>query len=98
MPPGFPYPGTDTITLSSDGNFRYDMSLSRGKMATFLGTWSFSNGAVIAVLNERLVEGKPYPPTDENGWKPGSTMNIHIIGDKLYKSKTSKEPFTKVSN
>lgn len=97
-PPGFPFPGTSTITLSSDGLFRYDMSLSRGKMAAFIGTWSFVDGKVIAILNERLLEGKPHPPTDPNGWKPGSEMNIYIVGDKLYKSKNSKEPFTKVEN
>jgi len=98
MPPGFPFPGTNTITLSGDGTFRYDISLSRGKMAAFIGTWSFTNGMVIAVTNERFLEGKPYPPADPNGWKPGSEMHLYIVGDKLYKSKSSKEPFTKTGN
>lgn len=74
------------------------MSLSRCKMAAFIGTWSIADGKVIAVTNERLLEGKPHPPTDRNGWKPCSEMNLYIVGDKLYKSKDSKEPFTKVTN
>lgn len=94
--PGFIYPGTDTITLSKNGTFRYDMSLSRGKMAAFVGTWSQSGNEVIAVLNERFLEGKPYPAADPNGWKPGSKMTMHVEGDKLFKSKVSNEPFTKV--
>jgi len=98
MPPGFPYPGTDIITLSSDGTFKYDMTLSRGRRSAFLGTWSYSDNKVIAVTNERFVEGKPYPASDPNGWKPGNTMDLYITGDKLYKSKTSKEPFIKVTN
>jgi hypothetical protein len=94
-PPGFPYPGTDTITLSSDGHFRYDMSLSGGKMAAFIGTWSYSDGIVTAVTNERFVEGKPYPSTGE-GWKPGNLMTLYIKGDELRKNKTTDEKFMKV--
>jgi hypothetical protein len=96
-PPGFPFPGTDTITLSKDGSFRFDLALSRGKMATFLGTWTYSDGKVLVVTTERLLEGKPHPPTDPNGWKPGQEMNMRIEGNKLFKSATSKQPFTKVS-
>jgi hypothetical protein len=96
-PPGFPYPGTSTISLSSDQTFRCDMSLSQGKMAAFIGTWSYKDGKVIAVTNERLLEEKPYPSTDPNGWKPGHEMHLYIVGNKLYKSKNSEEPFIKVS-
>lgn len=96
-PPGFPFPGTDTITLSSNGVFRYDMSLSGGKMAAFLGTWTSSNDKVIAITNERLLDGKPYPSTNINEWKPGNTMILYVIGDKLYKSKDSNEAFIKLS-
>lgn len=96
-PPGFPFPGTDTITLSKDGSFRFDLALSRGKMATFLGTWTYSGGKVLVVTTERLLEGKPHPPTDPNGWKPGQEMNMLIEGSKLFKSESSKQAFTKVS-
>jgi len=96
-PPGFPFPGTDTITLSKDGSFRFDLALSRGKMATFLGTWTYSDGKVLVVTTERLLEGKPHPPTDPNGWKPGQEMNMLIEGSKLFKSESSKQAFTKVS-
>jgi hypothetical protein len=93
-PPDFAYPGTSTMTLSSDGKFRYDMSLSGGKMATFLGTWSYFRDRVIAVTNERFLEGTPYPSTDESGWKAGHQMNLYIDGDKLRKE-NSKEYFYK---
>lgn len=96
-PPGFPFPGTDTITLSKDGSFRFDLALSRGKMATFLGTWTYSDGKVLVVTTERLLEGKPHPPTDPNGWKLGQEMNMLIEGNKLFKSESSKQAFTKVS-
>ena len=93
-PPDFPYPGTSTMTLSSDGKFRYDMSLSGGKMAAFLGTWSYFQDRVIAVTNERFLEGTPYPSTEESGWKAGHQMNLYIDGDKLRKE-NSKEYFYK---
>lgn len=96
-PPGFPFPGTDTITLSKDGSFRFDLALSQGKMATFLGTWTYSEGKVLVVTTERLLEGKPHPPTNPDGWKPGYEMNMRIEGNKLFKSETSKQPFIKVS-
>jgi hypothetical protein len=96
-PPEFPFPGTDTITLSKDGSFRFDMALSQGKMATFLGTWKYLEGKVLVVTTERLLEGKPHPPTNPDGWKPGHEMNMRIEGNKLFKSETSKQAFTKVS-
>jgi hypothetical protein len=64
LPPENLYPGTETIILSCDGAFRYNMALARGRSAAFLGTWSYSKNRVIAVTNERFVEGKPYPPSD----------------------------------
>ena len=95
--PGFPFPGTDTVTLSKDGSFRLDLALSRGKIATFLGTWTYSDRMVFVVTTERLLDGKPNPPTNPSGWKPGHEMNMPIKGNKLFRSETSDEPFTKVS-
>lgn len=92
-PPGVPNPKTGTITLSADGRFRYEMSLSPGR-AIFLGTWSQSGENIKVTLKQKYAGDQLSPEAIEYSWQPGSSVTMQVFGDFLYKD--SLTPFFKI--